>query len=147
MGLLDSMIGGALGQLAQGMGGAGRAGGGGGQADLLQAVVAMLGNGSSVGGLGGLLEMFSKSGLGDVARSWVGSGQNMPVSAGQMQQVLGDEQMGQLAQQFGLSTGDLAGQLSHLLPQVVDKLTPEGHMPQGGLGDMGALLGQLFGQR
>ena len=151
MGLLDSMIGGALGQLAQGMGGAGQ--GGSGQADLLKAVLAMLGNGSSVGGLGGLLEMFNKSGLGDVAQSWVGTGQNMPVSPGQLQQVLGDDQLGQLASQFGLSTGDMAGQLSQLLPDVVDKLTPQGQVPAGGLGqlgdsgDLGALLGQLFGPR
>ncbi len=157
MGLLDSVIG-ALGQSQGG-------GGGGGQAAILNAVIGMLthsgggggggGGGAgaagglgSLGGLGGLVEQFTRNGMGDAVKSWVGSGQNMPVSADQISQGMGSDMLGQLAQQLGMGHGDLAGQLSQMLPQVVDKLTPNGQLPQGndlgGLGDLGSLLGGLL---
>lgn len=138
MGLLDSVIG------AIGSGGGGA--GGGGQGALLNAVIGMLGNANGPGGgLAGLVQQFQQGGLGDVVGSWVSTGQNLPVSADQLTQVLGNDTIGQLAQQLGLSNGDVAGQLSQLLPQVVDKLTPNGQLPAGGgLGDIGSLLGGLL---
>lgn len=143
MGLLDSVIG-ALGQ------GGGAGGGGGGNAALLQAVIAMLGNsgqaGGGGGGLGGLLEQFQRSGLGDVANSWVSTGQNMPISPDQLGSVLGGDQVSSMASQLGMGQGDLLGQLSQMLPQVVDQLTPNGRVPQGGMGDLGSLLGGLLGR-
>ncbi len=142
MGLLDSVLGGVLGSL-QG-GGQGGALGGGGNADLLKAVVGMLGNDAAGGGLGGLVAKFQQSGLGDVVQSWISSGQNMPVSADQISNVLGNDTLGGLAQRLGLNPADVAGQLSQVLPQVVDQLTPGGQMPAGGLGSVGDLLGQLF---
>lgn len=138
MGLLDSVIG-ALGQ-AQGAGG-------GGQGDLLGAVVAMLGQPGGLGGLGGLVGRLQQAGLGEVVASWIGTGANLPVSADQLHQALGNDTIASLAQQLGLSHGDVAGQLSQLLPQVVDRLTPQGQLPDAaagdGLGDIGALLGAL----
>ena len=142
MGLLDSVLGGVLGSL-QG-GGQGGALGGGGNADLLKAVVGMLGNDAAGGGLGGLVAKFQQSGLGDVVQSWISSGHNMPVSADQISNVLGNDTLGGLAQRLGLNPADVAGQLSQVLPQVVDQLTPGGQMPAGGLGSVGDLLGQLF---
>jgi uncharacterized protein YidB (DUF937 family) len=141
MGLLDSVLG-AIGG-AQG-------GQGGGQAALINAVIGMLANQGGggqggLGGLGGLIGKFQQGGLGDVVGSWVGTGQNLPVSPDQLSNVLGSDTIGNLAQQLGLSHGDVAGQLSHILPQVVDKLTPHGQVPEGGLGDVGSLLGQLLG--
>ncbi len=142
MGLLDSVIG-ALGQ-------GGGAGGGGGNAALLQAVIAMLGNsgqaGGGGGGLGGLLEQFQRSGLGDVANSWVSTGQNMPISPDQLGSVLGGDQISSMASQLGMGQNDLLGQLSQMLPQVVDQLTPNGQVPQGDTGDLGSLLGGLLGR-
>lgn len=137
MGLLDSVIG-AI--------GSGGGAGGGGQGELLNAVIGMLGNANGPGGgLAGLVQQFQQGGLGDVVGSWVSTGQNLPVSADQLTQVLGNDTIGQLAQQLGLSNGDVAGQLSQLLPQVVDKLTPNGQLPAGGgLGDIGSLLGGLL---
>lgn len=132
MGLLDSVVGALAGQ---------NRGAGGG--DLIGAVIGMLANGSAVGGLGGLAERFQQGGLGDVMSSWIGTGENLPVSPGQLQDVLGSDLLGQLAQQFGLNSGDLATRLSQVLPQAVDQATPDGHLPQGGLGDIGALLGKL----
>jgi uncharacterized protein YidB (DUF937 family) len=136
MGLLDSVIG-ALG----GAQGVGRQGSG----DMLQAVIAMLaqqgGQGGQGGGLGGLVQQFQQGGLGDLVASWIGTGQNLPVSPTQLQDVLGSDMLAQLAQQLGLSQGEATGQLSQLLPQVVDKLTPNGQLPDSsGFGDIGSVL-------
>jgi uncharacterized protein YidB (DUF937 family) len=150
MGLLDSVMGSALGALAGQTGQGGQAAGG---ADLMQLVGSLLGPNSPVGGLGGLLQAFQKGGLGDVAQSWVSTGQNLPVSPDQLSQVLGGDTLAKLGQQFGMSGSDLAGPLSQLLPQVVDQLTPGGQLPAagaGGLGDLGNLagmLGSLLGKR
>ena len=100
--------------------------------------------GGGAGGLGGLVQQFERGGLGDLVASWVGSGQNMPVSGRQLEEVFGSDAIGQFAQQLGLAPGDAADQLSQLLPQVVDRMTPEGRLPEGGgLGDIGAILGSF----
>jgi uncharacterized protein YidB (DUF937 family) len=93
------------------------------------------------GGLNGLLDQFKAGGLGQIADSWVSTGQNLPVSPQQISQVLGAPQLQQLASQFGLSADALPQQLAGLLPQVVDKLTPTGQVPSqlpdlGGLDDL-----------
>lgn len=142
MGLLDSVLGSVMGSLGGQQGG--QQAGGGMNAALISAVVGMLANGSAQGGLGGLLQQFQKSGLGDVAASWVGTGQNQPISPDQISNVLGGDTIGALAQQLGLGQGDVAGALSQILPQVVDQLTPNGQAPQGGLGDIAGILGQLM---
>lgn len=145
MGLLD-IVGGLMGGAAGGQGG-------GGQADLLKAVVGMLGNDSPVGGLGGLVGMLQKGGLGDAVGSWVGTGQNLPVSAEQLKNALPPDVLGGLLSQLGggiggssgggTGQGDLLGQLAQMLPQVVDQLTPQGQVPSGGLGNAADLLGML----
>ncbi len=142
MGLLDSVIG-ALGSQNPG-------GGGGGQGDILSAIIGMLGQqgGGGLGGLGGLVQKFEQAGLGDVAKSWVGTGANQPVSPDQLGGVLGNDTIAGLAKQLGIDPKDALGQLSQMLPQVVDKLTPQGQIPQGdvgALGDLGGLLGGLGG--
>jgi uncharacterized protein YidB (DUF937 family) len=120
---------------------------------LLSTVIAMLANGqqaqgAGVGGLGDLVGRFTKGGLGDVFGSWIGHGQNAPVSGDQLSNVLGADTIGQIAAQLGVSHGDAATQLSQMLPEVVSRLTPNGQAPSGGLGDdMGALLGQLMPKR
>lgn len=163
MGLLDSILGAALNQgggQAQGggLGGVlgsmlGGGGQGGGQAALLNIVLGMLANkggggggDAGMGGLGDLLGKFQQGGLGDVASSWVGKGENLPISAEQLQSVLGSDMVASIAAQLGMSQGDTASQLSQLLPEVVDRVTPNGQVPDGGLGDIGSLLTQ-FTQR
>jgi uncharacterized protein YidB (DUF937 family) len=145
MGLLDivgGMLGGQGGQ--RGQGGLG----GGGQAELLNLVVAMLANngqgGAQGGGLAALVQQFQAAGLGEQVNSWIGTGQNLPVSPEQLQGALGGDQMSMMAEKMGLSTGDLGAQLSQMLPQVVDQLTPDGQVPEGGLGNLGDLLGSLM---
>jgi uncharacterized protein YidB (DUF937 family) len=136
--------GGGLGDLVAMLGQGGGQGGQGGQAALLQLVLGMLANNGQGGGLGGLMEKFQSAGLGEQVNSWVGTGQNLPVSPEQLGSVFGQDQMSQMAEKMGLSTGDLGAQLSQMLPQAVDQFTPGGQAPQGGLGDLGDLLGQLM---
>ena len=111
---------------------AGLSGGGlAGNAALLQGVLQMLGSGGA-GSLTNIVQGFSKAGLGDVVSSWVGTGQNLPISAEQLKQGLGAGALGQLAQSSGLSEGATASALAGLLPTVIDKLTPGGTLPQAG---------------
>jgi uncharacterized protein YidB (DUF937 family) len=114
---------------------------GGEQNGLLQGILGMVSQ--HEGGLAGLLQAFKDKGLGDVAASWVGTGSNLPISADQLQHVLGGENLGALAAKFGLSSEDVSGRLSELLPQVVDKLTPNGQV-EGSM-DIGNALGMLQG--
>ena len=141
MGLLDSVLGSVASQVLGG-------GQGGSQAALIQAVIGMLmnqgGGQGGAGGLGGLVEQFQRGGLGDVAASWVSTGQNLPISADQLGGVLGQDVLGQLARSAGMDQGAAAGQLSQMLPQIVDMLTPDGRLPQQGT-DLGAMLPQILG--
>lgn len=102
-----------------------------GNSGLLQGVLQMLGSGGP-DGLTGIVQGFSKAGLGDIVKSWVGTGQNLPISADQLKQGLGGGQLSRLAQSAGLSEGATANALAGLLPTVVDKLTPEGAVPEAG---------------
>lgn len=141
MGLLDSVIG----AVAGGLGGQGR---GDSQGALLNAMLASgqgmgQGQGGAGGGLGDLIGKFTQGGMGDVIGSWIGPGQNAPISGDQLSHVLGSDTIGDLAAQLGLSNDEVSGQLSQMLPQVVDRLTPEGRAPDGGLGGMDDLLAQL----
>ncbi len=135
MGLLDQLAGQVLGSLA---GGAQQ--GGGGQAALLQLVLGLL---QGQGGLGGLLGRLNQAGLGDQAASWVGTGQNLPVSADQIGQVFGQGELGDMAAQLGMPSEQLAGHLASVLPQVVDHLTPNGQVSDAGNIDFGQALSGL----
>ena len=87
------------------------------------------GAGGVLGGLGGLLNKLEQGGLGDVTKSWVGSGQNQPVSPGQLGSALGPSIIKMLSQKSGISEEDITKQLSQVLPELVDKLTPSGRLP------------------
>jgi len=82
------------------------------------------------GGLSGLVQTFQQSGLGGLVNSWVGTGQNQACSSEQIQQVLGSGQIQALAQKLGISPDLAASTISQLLPTVVDKLTPNGTVPE-----------------
>jgi uncharacterized protein YidB (DUF937 family) len=85
--------------------------------------------GGLLGGLSGLLEKLQQSGCGDVAKSWVGSGPNQPISPGQLGSALGPSLIKTLAEKTGSSEQDVTAQLSKILPSFVDKLTPQGRVP------------------
>jgi len=140
MGLLDQIIGGVAGQLL----------GGGKQMNLVNLVLGMLsgqqgGGAAGGGGLGSIVEQFTRSGFGQQAQSWVGTGQNMPISAEDLMKVFGQGQMQQWGQQLGMSPQETAGGLSSVLPQLIDQLTPKGQITQGNEFDslLGALRGKL----
>lgn len=93
--------------------------------------------------LGGLIADFEKAGLGQVAGSWVSNGQNLPISAEQIHAVLGSGPVAQMAAKLGVDPDQAADQIAKLLPQVIDRLTPNGKLPAGGAGGLGGLLGGL----
>jgi uncharacterized protein YidB (DUF937 family) len=142
MGLLDSVLG-AVTQSAGNGGLQNIVGMVQGNPQLMQLASQLLANDGSLGGLQGLVSKLQDAGLGDVVASWIGTGSNLPVSAGQLSQALGIDTLACMAQQFGLNEGDIAGQLAQMLPGLVDQLTPAGQMPAGGVGNAGDLLGSL----
>ena len=87
------------------------------------------GAGSLLGGLGRLLDKLQNCGLGNAINSWIGHGQNQPVSPGQLGSALGPDLIKMLAQRSGMSEEEITKQLSQILPGVVDKLTPQGRLP------------------
>jgi uncharacterized protein YidB (DUF937 family) len=86
-------------------------------------------DGGLLGGLGGLVDKLQKGGLGNTINSWIGHGQNQPVSPGQLGSALGTDIIKTLAQRSGMSEEELSRQLSQVLPGLVDKLTPQGRLP------------------
>ena len=119
MGILDQ-LGQAVGALT---------GGGSKQNPLLEAAIQMLSHKGQGTGLELLVQAFQKNGLGEIVNSWVSTGQNLPVTAQQIQQGLGGDLLKQLAGQAGLTTEAASGQLANLLPTLVDTLTPDGKIP------------------
>jgi uncharacterized protein YidB (DUF937 family) len=99
------------------------------------------------GGLPALLQSFHEKGLGGVAASWVGTGQNLPISAEQIQHVLGSDQVKELAAKAGISPDMAGSSMAELLPSLIDKLTPNGQMPQhSSLLEMGMGVLQSLGR-
>lgn len=95
------------------------------------------------GGISGIVQNLSQGGLGDIVQSWIGNGENLPVSLDQLQAIIGSEQVTKIASSLGIDPS----QIADVLPGLIDKLTPGGALPQGGLGDvLGNVLGQSGGQ-
>ena len=136
MGMFGNILGAVLGNMGQQ----------GGTAGAIASVAgSLLANDGDHGGLGGLVGKFEQAGLGNVVSSWIGGGQNLPISAEQLQSVLGSDAVAGIAAKLGINPADAMGQLSTMLPGLVDKLTPNGAAPAGGLGNMGDLAGMLGG--
>jgi uncharacterized protein YidB (DUF937 family) len=104
------------------------------QSEHASAVSAILSyvNSPQVGGVAGLQQMFQQGGLGHVLSSWVGNGQNLPISADQLQSVLHSGALQEAAQKAGMDPEKLTGMMSTLLPHLLDKLTPNGQVPEAG---------------
>lgn len=126
MGLLSSILSGAVNK------------GGGG---LLTSILGHLaGGGASPGNSGGspggidlgsLISKFQKGGMGNVVDSWIGMGQNLPINQDQLTQVFGNDKLKEIAAKFGIPQDQITDMLSKHLPKVVDKLTPQGKLPEG----------------
>jgi uncharacterized protein YidB (DUF937 family) len=131
MGLLD--------QIVKGLAGKFLGGGGGTQNPLLDMALGLINN-PQAGGLTGLLETFKGKGLGDAVSSWISTGENQPVSGEQIQHVLGKEQIQQIAEKIGIPRGEVSSGLASILPEIIDKLTPNGTLPESGLLEQGLSL-------
>ena len=94
----------------------------GAQSAVLGGIVEML----AQRGLGSLLQGLKDKGLGDVVASWVGTGENQPITPEQIEHGIGPEAIEKLAARLGLPPGEASVLLSKYLPQIIDKLTPHG---------------------
>ncbi len=130
MGLLDSVVGAVSAQMQQ-------------HGGMVSVLGGLLANHGPAGGLGGLTEKFQQAGLGDVIGSWIGRGQNLPVSPGQITGVLGSETLEAMARQLGVDPAQASAQLAQVLPGLIDKLTPHGALPEEGLGNADDLMARL----
>jgi len=132
MGLLDNLESMAMGKVA-------------GSNPEVSAILQMIQN--HPGGVNGLVQSFHSNGLGGVVNSWIGSGENQSISPDQIQQVLGSGQVQALAQKLGVSPEQASSTLSQLLPTVMDKLSPNGAVPDhSNLMQMGESLLASFGK-
>jgi uncharacterized protein YidB (DUF937 family) len=117
------------------------------QSGMLQSIMGIL-NSSESGGAEGLLNIFNEKGLGEVMSSWIGKGENLPISPEQIQQVLGRDQVQQIAEKLRVSPEEASSGLAEMLPQIVDKLTPQGSLPIQDLfhQGLGLIADKLFGK-
>ena len=109
MGMLDGLLGGIVGA---------------GMVSVVSGII------DKHGGLQGVVSEFERNGLGPTVKSWVGTGPNQPISPDEVHKVLGPDLLQQLSAKSGLSVQDLAQKLSQVLPQAVDKMTPNGAIPK-----------------
>jgi len=139
MGLLDSILGAVT----------GKTDGSGGAPQLIGVLGGLL---AQSGGLQGLANKFAQSGQGNAFQSWVGMGENQPISSDQIQNALGSDQVKALAAKMGIDPAQASNFLAEYLPKVVDKLTPEGKVDPGADHQQGlaallpSLLQNLAGQ-
>lgn len=112
---------------------------GGKSTDFAHGIAGLLGGGA---GLSGLVTKLTASGLGDIVNSWVGTGANSPITPEQITKGLGPDVIKNIASRAGVSHNDAASMLANHLPDIVDKLTPGGKLPQNDIaGSVMKLLG------
>jgi uncharacterized protein YidB (DUF937 family) len=127
--ILKEAVMGLLNGIVKGLAGKFLGGGAGTQNPLLDIALSLLTN-PQTGGLGGLVETFKSKGLNDIMSSWVSTGQNLPISGNQIQDVLGSGLIQQFAKKLGSSGEEVSGGLASLLPEIIDKLSPKGTLPE-----------------
>lgn len=95
---------------------------------ILAEVLGGAGGGADGGGLSSIVAKLEKAGMGELVKSWLGNGENLPISADQLNEVLNSEQVKQIAEKLGIPAGDVLGTLANILPGVVDKASPNGKL-------------------
>lgn len=128
MGLFDNVAGAVLGKMMGDKGG------------MAQIALDMF---NQNGGLDGILAKFKDGGLAEQAASWVGKGENLPISAEQLSSVLGSDAIAGMAAKFGVSPETLSAQIAEHLPTVIDKMTPDGEVNAGSGNLLTTVLGML----
>ncbi len=124
MGLFDTVAKEVLGKLS----------GEGGQNPLMDMALSLIAS-PKMGGLQGLVENFKSKGLEGIISSWIGTGPNQPISKNQILDVLGKEQIQTMVEKVGISQEEASSGLASLLPEIIDKLTPDGKLPDSSLLD------------
>ena len=109
------------------------------QKQLVSAVLSRISD-PATGGLLGLVNTLRQLGLDDVVSSWISTGKNKPISPEQVQNALGEGQINQMAQNMGVSHQEVSTGLAGLLPQLIDKFTPDGKLPESSVLDQGLEL-------
>ncbi|MBD9643421.1 DUF937 domain-containing protein [Pantoea sp. PNT02] len=117
---------------------------GSGQGNQMQQLMAIWNWVQEQGGVEVLLQKFQQGGLGQVLNSWLGSGSNMSIDGGEIQNALGNDQLQSLADKLGTDVQGASGTLAALMPQVIDKLSPQGHIKTSNTQDLGAMVDGLF---
>jgi uncharacterized protein YidB (DUF937 family) len=120
---VSDIFGSILGSALRGLAGQGATGG---LSDVLSQVLGK----TDFGSIGGLIQQLQQSGLGAQVTSWLGNGENLPISVDQLKGALGGPQLRQLATQLGLPVDQLLGQLSQHLPGAVDHMSPHGTLEE-----------------
>lgn len=128
MGLFDSVAGAVLGKL------------GGEQGGMAQMAIELF---NQNGGLSGVLDKVKAGGLAEQAASWVGKGENLPISAEQISSVLGNGAIAEMAAKFGITPEVLSSQIAENLPSVIDKLTPDGEVTANSGNLLSTVLGMM----
>ncbi len=131
MSLLDNLLGGGVAGVLNrvlGVAQAAQTSSGVNTSVILQSIVGVIEH-PSTGGLGGLLQSFESAGLAREVSSWVGTGANMPVSADQIRSALGDPRLQEIATRLGIPASSISTALAHVLPALIDQLTPNGQIP------------------
>lgn len=131
---IEQMLGGLLGNNAQG---------GASSSAMLQMAMTLV---QQNGGIGGLVQKMQSGGLGDIVSSWVSTGANQPVSATQLENALGSTAVTQAAAQAGVDPSQAMGGLAAMLPQLIDKLTPDGNVTAGSNAMLTQVMGMLQGR-
>jgi uncharacterized protein YidB (DUF937 family) len=102
-----------------------------GEAGGLASIMKLFGGNGNSAGLQGVMSQFKSNGMGEQVQSWIAQGKNQPVTGDQIRQVVDPAQLDQLAQQAHITPEEASNQVAQVLPQMVDKATPQGQMPSG----------------
>ena len=116
MGLFDNIAGKVIGKLS-----------GGENQAMVQVAIKLF---NEYGGLNGILDKFRANGFAAEVSSWVGTGTNLPISGAQIEQVLGHDSLSNIAAQLNMPANEISSNLAAYLPKVIDRLTPDGKVPE-----------------
>lgn len=98
-------------------------------AAVLPAVLSEIFGTGGQGGLSAIVAKLQQAGFGDLVKSWIGNGQNLPITADQLRQVLGSDTVRQIAAKYNIPIDQVTEVLAHELPLAVDKASPDGKLP------------------
>lgn len=115
------------------------------QGGVLGSIMTLL-NSPEIGGISGLIAKFNQAGLGEQVASWIGNGQNLPITGAQLESALGSSVIQSVAGKLGIDSTFASTALAGMLPQLVNQMTPNGELPDNG-SEIAQVLSGLFGSK